>query len=468
MTTVVTFTAWNRPDYLSRSLHSWRKVHGIAGAHLMFRVEPGSPEVEQICRDATFGAALTVTVNPERYGESRNPWEALNDAFTKTDADFVILAEDDDMVSDDILEYFSWASQRFRSYRSVFAVCAFQQEARGGDHEALMQPFFQPWIWGIWRDRWEAADGLRDDWDFTYAHKGFDWHIREGHVQLAGRTCVFPARSRVQIIGEQGVHFTPEVYPDYVSKCFEPSYQAGRFTLAGRGEPAMDMMNKGAPRDPAEVEERLWEDAKGAVGFDVGSNMGQSVGRMVGQFNLVIAYEPADESFQVLNQEWGQAPNVRCVQMALTDHTGELTTAVRLAPIQTGQLTAIDMPYRGEHSDAPGMANWGIEYARREVPCSTLDDQVEQLALKPDFIKIDTEGHEYQVLLGAQNTLREDKPRLLVEFHTADLHDKCVSLLESLGYVVETVRHPHYPPGTYMYDQHGWLRAAVIPQGEAT
>jgi len=460
MQQVVSFTAWNRPGYLKASLASWSGVRGISDARLMFRVEPGCDEVTEICHSAADFAETNVTVNPVRFGESRNPWEAMNDAFTQTDADFVICGEDDDVVADDILEYFGWAAERFATYRSVFAVCAFQQDRQGGEHEARLEQYFQPWIWGIWRDRWEHE--LRGDWDFNYSHKGFDWHIREHHVQDSGRAVVFPCRSRVQIIGQEGMHFTPAVFPQYVSRCFpdDGHYDPGVFSMAGRGEAIVDM-NKGAPRDPLEVEEYLWKDAAGAVGIDVGANMGQSVDKMSRLFGLVVAFEPADESFQVLLADWKDNQSVMCEQLALTDHVGVLKTAVRMAPIMTGQLTAVDMPYRGEHPEAPAVANWGAEVAQRVVPCTTLDAELQRLFVKPDFVKIDTEGHEYQVLLGATRTLAEDRPRLLIEFHSADLHDKCVQLLEEAGYTVETVRHPHYPAGSYMYTMHGWLRAAV-------
>jgi FkbM family methyltransferase len=41
-----------------------------------------------------------------------------------------------------------------------------------------------------------------------------------------------------------------------------------------------------------------------------------------------------------------------------------------------------------------------------------------------DFIMIDTEGFEYFVLLGAQNTIRKYKPPMIVEFHHKNLSQK--------------------------------------------
>lgn len=51
-----------------------------------------------------------------------------------------------------------------------------------------------------------------------------------------------------------------------------------------------------------------------------------------------------------------------------------------------------------------------------------------------DFIKIDVEGYEEQVLLGAQNVLALHKPVVYVELHTIEMIRSCVSIMENLGY----------------------------------
>ena len=43
---------------------------------------------------------------------------------------------------------------------------------------------------------------------------------------------------------------------------------------------------------------------------------------------------------------------------------------------------------------------------------------------KPDLIKIDVEGLELDVLLGAKATIEKSKPKLLVEMHGADEEKK--------------------------------------------
>ncbi len=75
---------------------------------------------------------------------------------------------------------------------------------------------------------------------------------------------------------------------------------------------------------------------------------------------------------------------------------------------------------------------------------TTLDAEVERLGARPDLVKIDVEGYEYEVLLGARRLLRERRPALAFELHL-DLLDKrgvsprqVVAELKSHGYTFRT------------------------------
>jgi FkbM family methyltransferase len=177
-------------------------------------------------------------------------------------------------------------------------------------------------------------------------------------------------------------------------------------------------------------------------------------------FRHVISFEPADESFALLRDAYGDDPQVTLRQLAVADHDGILVTSVRAMPIQSGQLVAAQMPYDdyslGRRLD--GTLPWGPELGTRQVECMTADTLAESYGL-PDFVKVDTEGHELQVLRGAVGLLELGRTSWLIEFHDEPLHRGCTELLEQAGYQVETVRHPHYPPGSEMYSRHGWIKA---------
>lgn len=65
----------------------------------------------------------------------------------------------------------------------------------------------------------------------------------------------------------------------------------------------------------------------------------------------------------------------------------------------------------------------------------------------PNVIKIDVEGAEAFVLLGARNTLATARPKLFIEVHTRELAKECLSILSELAYevnVLETLSKPDF------------------------
>lgn len=57
-----------------------------------------------------------------------------------------------------------------------------------------------------------------------------------------------------------------------------------------------------------------------------------------------------------------------------------------------------------------------------QVPCTTLDKVLKDAKLECDFLKIDTQGSEYEVLQGAQASLKTSIFGVLVETWTSEVH----------------------------------------------
>ncbi len=62
----------------------------------------------------------------------------------------------------------------------------------------------------------------------------------------------------------------------------------------------------------------------------------------------------------------------------------------------------------------------------------------------PLLLKIDVEGAEHDVLEGAENTLRRDNVRLIVETHSLALEESCTAYLKARGYQVQIVPNAWY------------------------
>jgi methyltransferase FkbM-like protein len=82
-----------------------------------------------------------------------------------------------------------------------------------------------------------------------------------------------------------------------------------------------------------------------------------------------------------------------------------------------------------------------------------LDDLVSEVALRRvDWVKIDVEGAELQVLEGARGVLREFRPSLFVECHR--ILSDVIEWLQKHGYAVHREKQdPHHGEGF------GWVLA---------
>ena len=71
-----------------------------------------------------------------------------------------------------------------------------------------------------------------------------------------------------------------------------------------------------------------------------------------------------------------------------------------------------------------------IVFKNREIKTITID----KLSLKPDLIKIDAEGYEFEIVKTAIKTINRTKPILIIEFNSNSF-DKLNNLLLRLDYI---------------------------------
>lgn len=146
--------------------------------------------------------------------------------------------------------------------------------------------------------------------------------------------------------------------------------------------------------------------------WDVGANVGLwSLFFASRQFGLehVVAYEP--DSFNrgllELNRDQNAIRQLQVRDVALSDHSG---TATFFADSVTGSTGSLE-------KEGAFTTQWyGSKPPEITVPLSTVDEEIASgKAPAPQFMKIDVEGHELDLLRGAERTLAEHRPTIIME-----------------------------------------------------
>ncbi len=230
----ILMTAWRRPQYTRKVLQSWSEVRGIEEVPFTVFLEP-SDRQEQM-REVIRGSGLGIDLreNTELLGVDVNIAKGAAALFRENPKlSYLIFAEDDLIVSTDVLEYFLWCEGEFYDRRQVLVACAHTDDDAREDadpSEVVLGQRFRCWVWATWRDRWEET--LLPTWDYdtsTSEYPGdpcdWAWNLDLRIIPRGGFRTVLPAASRSQNIGKwEGVHANPGLYTETLN----PSFRAER------------------------------------------------------------------------------------------------------------------------------------------------------------------------------------------------------------------------------------------------
>lgn len=183
--------------------------------------------------------------------------------------------------------------------------------------------------------------------------------------------------------------------------------------------------------------------ATGRVAWDVGTNVLQAARVLARNFDHVLGFEPCRESYEIAQAE--APPNVEVLPIALWSFDGKVRLDEAEYSLNTGQLV----------SGPDYLPGWGDRRGARWVPCRTLDSLLDHNPA-PDFVKIDTEGAEVEVLRGGRRLFSEVCPRLIVECHRPPHGDWIRSFLPR--YEFTELRHGYYvQQGGRTWLSHYWV-----------
>lgn len=146
----------------------------------------------------------------------------------------------------------------------------------------------------------------------------------------------------------------------------------------------------------------ILEQVAPAVVLDVGANSGEYASdlREIGFTGEIVSFEPLPVAHAELARRAADDPLwIAAPRMALGDRAGVTEINVAGNSYSSSMLEMLDL----HASEAPGSEY--IDKASCEV--ARLDDALDRLdvAATDAFLKIDTQGYEHQVLLGASQTL---------------------------------------------------------------
>lgn len=183
--------------------------------------------------------------------------------------------------------------------------------------------------------------------------------------------------------------------------------------------------------------------APGDVALDIGANIGAHtlpMAQVVGDTGFVIAFEPTDYGCNriiracTLNPQLAVRITLRKAFLS-SEHGGYVPHAILARwPLDREE------ELQSSHCGVPEVAG--------HLRCSTVDDQLAREPLaRIKLIKLDVDGHEPHVILGARRTLTQWRPDIIMEWapeartSPADrsAEGDALKLLHELGYVAGEV-----------------------------
>jgi FkbM family methyltransferase len=163
------------------------------------------------------------------------------------------------------------------------------------------------------------------------------------------------------------------------------------------------------------------------VVLDVGANNGFTALRICGIEGVqnVIAFEPDPANFEKARSNIGLNSNPEKIKL-LNIGLGSRAAVLELYTPIDGNSGAMRV------SNDPS-----ADRTTSKINVERLDDLMMKLDLdRVDFIKIDVEGYEMEVLRGAADTLRDFRPKLFIEIDDSNLSDQSSSARDLIGFLM--------------------------------
>lgn len=181
----------------------------------------------------------------------------------------------------------------------------------------------------------------------------------------------------------------------------------------------------GRRRDPYNDAARFLHGQAVTHVIDGGAYLGGAAARMAAVFPqaTIHAFEPQAETFQALERSLGLNPRVRLYPAALSDHTGQATLHVNSKAYTTSLLPTTDVAVMGPVDT-------------QDVTILTLDAwAADHGDIRPQFLKLDLQGHELAALRGAERMIGDSVGAILTEVNLRRRYQGSCLLHEIAAYL---------------------------------
>ena len=164
---------------------------------------------------------------------------------------------------------------------------------------------------------------------------------------------------------------------------------------------------------------------RGRTAVDIGANQGFYSYALAARFQRVLAFEPNSAIAEDLRRSALRNLEVHNVALSASEGLADLYVP-KVTGVQQHGWASLDRFNLPDATDVVAL----------QVPKRTLDGYGLQAV---DFVKIDVEGHEPEVLAGAVGTLERNRPVVLAEIREAN-RSGVLALFERLGYSTHILR----------------------------
>ena len=160
--------------------------------------------------------------------------------------------------------------------------------------------------------------------------------------------------------------------------------------------------------------------------LDVGSHMGTYTDLILQDFKncKVLMFEPQISIFKKIKVKYKNKKNIVIYKYAISDRSTQKKININLHDL-TSSLSALDLEnnkYLQLKARLFGTTGSGMLLKKIKVKTKKLSEIIKSKKIKKiDLVKIDTEGHEFEVLKGMGQSIKNIK-YILVEFHNDEIY----------------------------------------------